>query len=287
TINIWSGRNLEMANPEDLMEMKLSDIYPSLERTQGQVTQLAERRTGANELTQPNQNQTFGNRTPAATATSLLQQANRRFTPAFDAVRLGTAGAVRQAILRVAERIRAGDLDYEQHLLRTLGETNATQVIDCLKDEFFDHSIGIHVTASSNAINKDADRQNAVTLANLLAPYYEKMLQLVTTVSNPMAPPEVRSTALKIAAATSELIDRIIRTFEQFKDPEIFVVDPSDEIEQAQESADAQNMMQLAVMSGMIGGEAGMGGGEGMPGQAGAGPNTTAPTSPMPDATQV
>lgn len=287
TINIWSGRNLEMANPEDLMEMKLSDIYPSLERTQGQVTQLAERRTGANELTQPNQNQTFGNRTPAATATSLLQQANRRFTPAFDAVRLGTAGAVRQAILRVAERIRAGDLDYEQHLLRTLGETNAAQVIDCLKDEFFDHSIGIHVTASSNAINKDADRQNAVTLANLLAPYYEKMLQLVTTVSNPMAPPEVRSTALKIAAATSELIDRIIRTFEQFKDPEIFVVDPSDEIEQAQESADAQNMMQLAVMSGMMGGEGGMGGGEGMPGQAGAGPNTTAPTSPMPDATQV
>jgi hypothetical protein len=48
------------------------------------------------------------------------------------------------------------------------------------------------------------------------------MLQLVTTVSNPMVPPEVRSTALKISAATSELIDRIIRTFEQFKDPEIF-----------------------------------------------------------------
>ena len=192
-------------------------------------------------------------------------------------------GAVRQAILRVAERIRAGDLDYEQHLLRTLGETNATQVIDCLKDEFFDHSIGIHVTASSNAINKDADRQNAVTLANLLAPYYEKMLQLVTTVSNPMAPPEVRSTALKIAAATSELIDRIIRTFEQFKDPEIFVVDPSDEIERAQESADAQNMMQLAVMSGMMGGEPGMGGG--MPPQGGG--EQSAPSSPMPDATQV
>ena len=209
TINIWSGRNLEMANPEDVVEMKLSDIYPSLERTQGQVTQLAERRTGANELTQPNQNQTFGNRTPAATVTSLLQQANRRFTPAFDAVRLGTAGAVRQAILRVAERIRAGDLDYEQHLLRTLGEQNAAQVIDCLKDEFFDHSIGIHVTASSNAINKDADRQNAVTLANLLAPYYEKMLQLVTTVSNPMVPPEVRSTALKISAATTSSSSRL------------------------------------------------------------------------------
>lgn len=283
TVNIWAGRNLEMANPEDLMEMKLSDIYPSLERTQGQVTQLAERRTGANELTQPNQNQTFGNRTPAATATSLLQQANRRFTPAFDSVRLGTAGAVRQAILRVAERIRAGDLDYEQHLIRTLGEQNAAQVLDCLKDEFFDHSIGIHVTASSNAINKDADRQNAVTLANLLAPYYEKMLQLVTTVSNPMAPPEVRQVALKISASTSELIDRIIRTFEQFKDPEIFVVDPSDEIEQAQEAADAQTMMQLALASGMMGGEPG----GGQPGQEGMGAPDAPVPSPMPDATQV
>ena len=78
-------------------------------------------------------------------------------------------------------------------------------------------------------------------------------------------------------------------TREQFKDPEIFVVDPSDEIEQAQESADAQNMMQLAVASGMLGGggEGGNMADQGMPGQAGAGTRTTAPTTPMPDATQV
>lgn len=278
TVNIWAGRNLEMASPEDLMDFKVSEVYPSLENTQAMVASLAERRTGANELTQPNQNQTFGNRTPAATATSLLQQANRRFTPAFDAVRLGTAGAVRQALLRVAERIRAGDLDYEQHILTSVGEEAGAQVIDCLKDPNFDHSIGIEVTASSNAVNKDADRQNCVTLVNLLAPYYEKMLMLVTTVSNPMTPPEVRTMALKIATATSELIDRTIRTFEQFRDPETFITDPSAEIESTQQSADLSNQMQLASMAGMMGG-----GGGGMPGQLQ--PPSGGPAAP--DASQV
>jgi len=280
TINIWAGRNLEMANPEDLAEVKLSDIYPSLERVQGAITSLAERRTGANELTQPNQNQTFGNRTPGVTAMSLLQQANRRFTPAFDAVRLGTAGAVRQALLRVAERIRGGDLDYEQHIINTLGATDAQQVLDCLRDPLFDHSIGIEVTASSNAINKDADRQNAVTLANLLAPYYEKMLQLVATVSNPMAPQEVRSMAMKIASSTSELLDRIIRTFEQFKDPETFITDPSDEIEAAQDAADMQNQMQLAMAMATMGDGAGVGDETGM--AAPGAPPMSNPSRPLP-----
>jgi hypothetical protein len=252
TVNIWAGRNLEMVNPEDLVEIKLSDTYMSLDAIQDKITSLAERRTGANELTHPNQQQTFGNRTPVGTSQALLSQANRRFTPAFDAIRLGTAGAMRQAILRYAERVRAGDTLVIEHLVRKLGPSDAEQVIDCLRDEHFDESIGISVTASSNAINKDADRQNAVLLANTLAPYYEKMLMLAQAMANPMTPPEVRSVALKICSATSELIDRIVRTFEQFKDPETFIVDPSQEIEQSQMMADMQMAMQMgAMMNGM------------------------------------
>jgi len=264
TISIWSGRNLEMINPEDLMEFKLADIYPSLEKVQDYITSLAERRTGANELTHPNQNQTFGNRTPVGTSQSLLQQANRRFTPSFDAVRLGTAHAMEQAIMRGAERVRAGDVEYIQHLMRILGPDDASKVIDCLHDEHFSYSIGIHMTASSNAINRDADRQNAMMLAQTLAPYYEKMLMLVQAVVNPMTPPEMRSVALKICAATSELVDRIIRTFEQFKDPESFIVDPSDEIQSAQDMTDFNTMMQLGMMMG--GGQPGAGQQPGAPG---------------------
>lgn len=262
TVNIWAGRNLEMVNPEDLAEIKLSDTYLSLDTIQDKITSLAERRTGANELTHPNQQQTFGNRTPVGTSQALLSQANRRFTPAFDSIRLGTAGAVRQAILRYAERVRAGDTLVLDHLVRELGPADAEQVIDCLRDEHFDKSIGISVTASSNAINKDADRQNAVLLAQTLAPYYEKMLMLAQAMANPMVPPEVRSVAIKICAATSELIDRIVRTFEQFKDPETFIVDPSDEIQQSQEAADMQMALQMGMMmGGMQPGMEGPGGG--------------------------
>ena len=272
TVSIWAGRNLEMTDPTTLKELKLSDIYPSLESTQGMVTSLAERRTGANELTQPSQNQTFGNRTPGVTAMSLLQQANRRFTPAFDSVRLGTAGAVRQAVLRYAERVKAGDAAVSEHLVKRLGQQTAGLVLECLKDPGFDKAIAIRVTASSQAINKDADRQNAVTLANTLAPYYEKMFQLTAQVVNPATPPELRSAALKIIHSTSELIDRIIRTFEQFKDPETFIVDTSEEILEAEQQAQLQKMMLqgMAMGGGMPGGMdpgmmAGDGGGQPVP----------------------
>ncbi len=99
-------------------------------------------------------------------------------------------------------------------------------------------------------------------MANTLAPYYEKMFQLTAQVVNPATPPELRSAALKIIHSTSELVDRIIRTFEQFKDPETFIVDTSEEILEAEQQAQLQKMMMqgMAMGGGMPGDPNAMGG---------------------------
>ena len=262
--------------------MKLSDIYPPSNGPKGKSPNSLN--AGPAPMNSPNPTKIK----PSATAHLLrprLRSSSKRTVdspPAFDAVRLGTAGAVRQAIPawpsesapaisttnntssapRRAKR-RSSDRLSQRRILRPLHRHPRYRLFQRHQQR-----------------RRSPERRHPGQPAG---PLLRKMLQLVTTVSNPMVPPEVRSTALKISAATSELIDRIIRTFEQFKDPEIFVVDPSDEIEQAQESADAQNMMQLAVASGMLGGgEGGNMADQGMPGQAGAGSRTTAPTTPCP-----
>src|SRR6185437_6671880 len=95
---------------------------------------MAERRVGINDLSTPRPSAVLGSRTPGITALSMLQQVNRRFTPAFDAVRLACAGAVRQCLYRYQERLLAGDRESERHIRRVLGDAEGDLVISLLKD---------------------------------------------------------------------------------------------------------------------------------------------------------
>ena len=237
-MKLWPNRVITMANPEDLQPEQMADIYNSLPMTQAMVASLAERRVGVNELTQPSKSQTFGNRTPGITALSLLQQQNKRFTPAFDGMRLGTSAAVRQAMWRYSELIQDGDVEVEQHIIKRMGERDGRLIIELLADPEFDQHVSIELTASSASTNRDADRQNAVILANLLGPYYDKMIQMVMMISNPQVPEQVRSAVIKASQATGELIDRTIRTFDTMRDPASFIIDIAPEVQQAQEQAD-------------------------------------------------
>jgi len=251
-LKLWPNRVVSLADPDDLKPEAMADIYNSLPATQAMIDSLAQRRVGANELTQPSQSQTFGNRTPGITALSLIQQMNKRFTPAFDGVRLATSAAVRQAVWRYSELLKDGDIEIEDHIIKRLGPEEGRLVIELLMDPEFDQHVSVELTASSASINRDADRQNAIMLANFLEPYYEKMIQLVAMISNPQVPEQVRTVALKSSQALGELLDRTLRTFDQTRDPATFIVDIAPEIQQAQEQADqiqqAQAMMTFLPM---------------------------------------
>lgn len=256
TMTIFPNKLIEMANPDDLKGEQLADIYNSLPATQQMVAALAEQRVGLNNLVQPRQSQVFGNRTPGITAMSLLQQVNKRFTPAFDAVRLGTSGAIMQCLYRYSERIRDGDMEVEQHIKQVCGDTDGALVIDLLSKRDFATNVTVELTASSASINRDADRQNMIMLANLLGQYYEKSLQLMTIASNPQVPKEVRDVAMKISVSSGELIDRVVRTFDQVRDPSTFILSMEGEIADSQESANqTQVSMLLSQLSQMQAGE--------------------------------
>jgi hypothetical protein len=220
-------------NPrDDLIPLPMGDVYPSSVQAETLTTMLAERRVGVNEMSMPRPSSIMGSRTPGITALSLLQQVNRRFTPAFDALRKGLGEAVRQCILRYRERLLAKDRDVEDQIFDIMGVEDAIHLKELLLDDHFDEAYSMELTASSVSINREADRQNAVMLTNLLGQYYEKAIQLLLLASNPNIPQGVRSVAVKIAEKANEVMDRTIRTFEMVRDPATFIIDFDEEIQE-------------------------------------------------------
>jgi len=110
-------------------------------------------------------------------------------------------------------------------IFQVLDYESANLVIDALKNDSFDEQVDIELTAASASVNREADRQNAILLTNLLGQYYQRTLELVSIAANPQTPPEVRTIANRIASAAGEVIDRTIRTFDQVRDPATFVID--------------------------------------------------------------
>jgi len=192
-MKIWPNKQIPCKDPtSDIRELRMSDVYSSNFHLMAMLMQFGEKRVGVNEMSLPRASQVLGSRTPGITALSLLQQVNKRFTPAFDDVR------------------------QTKHIIRVLGAEDGTRVVNLLRDKSFDEHIVVELTASSATVNREVDRQNAIMLVNILATYYQRTLELVAIASNPQTPPEVREVAKKIASSAGEIIDR---------DPAAFIIE--------------------------------------------------------------
>lgn len=231
---LWPNKILPLPNPkEDLVGIQMGDVYPSARINEQATIALAEQRVGSNELVN-RPSELFGSRTPATTTVTALAQVNKRFTPVFSGMRNCLSDAIKQCHLRYRERLLMGDANVQQHILKAIGNANdALAIMDVYRDPDFERGMQIELTASDVAINKDADRQNALNLMGMLAQYAERILQLLAVASSPQTPPPVASAARKIAIAATEIVDRVIRTFDQVRDPETFLVNFDEEINQS------------------------------------------------------
>lgn len=244
-----------------LVELKMSEVYPSAFQAQTSSIGLAERRVGTSGAA--GMLAKGGSRTPGITAMSLLQQVNRRFSPAFDDMREKTAAAVRQAVTRYRERLLAKDKDIQQHILEVMGSERAMLINELLTTADFDKSVAIEMTASNATVNREADRQNAMQVANMMQGYYQQTVALAMQAATQQMPPELRNLLIDIAKKGTELMDRTLRTFDNVRDPKSFLIDITALEETASAGAQAQQQAQAAAMAaGMPAG----GGGQAAPG---------------------
>jgi hypothetical protein len=231
TMEIWPSKVIMVDEDvnNSVKQLPMSDVFPQLATFEAATLGLAEQRVGLRgELSMMARG---GSRTPATTALSLLQQANRRFTPAFDSMRLASAGAMRQCHWRYSERVKVNDA-YVLDLMRdVLGDQDAGLVEELYRQDNFERSVQVEFTAASASVSRESDRQNAIMLANFLRQYYQDVLQGMMMAASEEAPPEVKRVALKVSESISELVERTIRTFDQVRDPKTFVVDVAEEME--------------------------------------------------------
>ena len=225
TVLAWAGRNIKMADPEKLKEIRLSDEYSSMPQILAMVMGLAERRTGINDLTSPRPSQVLGSRTPGITALSLLQQVSNRQTPAFDNIRNAAAGGLKQCIYREQERILSGDQETIKYLTKLMGQKDAQLYIEILNDTEFDDAVTVEMSASSASVNKEAERQNLMMFGQqVFRQYVMDMVQAGTVLSNPQSPPMLKEIILRASEGYSKIVERIMTTFDQFRDPERFLL---------------------------------------------------------------
>lgn len=184
--------------------------------------QNAQARVGVNELQAGSR---LGGRTPGITALSALQQANRRFTPAFDNMREACAGAVKQCLYRYQERVRAGDKAAIKQLKTVLGDDKAALVIELFKkkDVELHDALDIQLTAASVSVNREADRQNMVMLQTIWEKYIQSMTMFAQAkATNPFH--GAAEEADQAAKVMNKLMGKILRTFDQVSDVDAYLI---------------------------------------------------------------
>lgn len=263
-LEIWANKVTFANDPKDIQALPMGDVYPSSIQAEEIVTALAERRVGTEGgvgagASAPH---SIGTRTPGITTMSVMQAQNSRFTPAFDQMRLGTCEALRQCLLRQRERILAGDKDLPQHMREVLGE-GADLVEELLRHPNFHRYVAVEFTALSPQTNAAADQQAMTMLwQTAAANYYKPIMEMVAAVSQPGTNPALLDVAKQIAAKSTELFDRFLRTFDQTRDPKQFLLDLTESLDKVGEGQQQQNDLQQVLQS-MFGGQDG--GGQGGP----------------------
>mgnify|MGYP001590153313 FL=1 len=258
SIKMRPGKYYGFPMPDQVEIFQMADVYASGMAAVQTLLGFAERRTGVNDVTNPRPSSLLGNRTPGITALSVMQQANRRFVNAFDEMRIATQKAVRQCLYRYQERLLADDSDVRDHLYQLLGDYDGALVEGLLRDENFDNAMKVELSATDATQNRLQERQDAIALAGMLGQYYDKVVQLMQLAATQGVSEEMRSTALKVATATGEIIKRTVQTFDTIRDPERFVIDLEKEINAIPGVPEAGIESLLAMLGGAGGQGAGI-----------------------------
>ncbi len=246
-MKIWPNKVITMTDPEDLQSEQLGEIYPSSPQAESISTEMARQLVGLNEMGQQRQGNLLSSRTPATTAAIGAQQQASRFAASFKSGRRATSDAVKQCLWRYQERVRMGDLSVFEHITKTVGSDQASEVLNLMRNQSFDESVIVEVTATGDRTSRQAEQQSLVQLGQVLLQYYGRIMDLGTLAMNPQVPQPIRDLAGKVADASGELVERTVRSFDTIRDPEKFRIDIQEQLHELGALASASTFSDLAT----------------------------------------
>lgn len=254
TLEAYPGKVINVNDMDAFKELQMSTVHtPAAAMVEQSILSLAERRVGTGELANPRPSNLLSSRTPGITAMTAMQTVNRRFTAAFDQMRFMGADAVKQCYMRYRERILVeGERGpAATNIRKIVGPERGAILVSALKAADFHENVLVEFTASSALVNQQAERQDALQLVNILSQYYSNVLQMMTIASAPETPDPVKEVARKIATAGGEAIERTIRAFDTVRDPQQFIIDVNQEIDQLAGGMNGDILGQLGQLIGI------------------------------------
>lgn len=218
---IFGGKIWQLANPkEDIVPFHLTDGNPiDVLSMLNFLIDGSRNRTGVSEL-QQGTIQGLPSRTPATTVQSLLQEGRTRFDMSMKDLRKGGLADVGLRVLQHLQfqtqnfRNNPFAQAYLQAAVDVLGMPEGRHVVEALRSlpgEAIETGVGVELTATSGANNKELQRQSSLALLNLGATMGERFIQLASLVQQGGP---VGQTAAQLFQAGTELF---LRTLEQFE----------------------------------------------------------------------
>jgi hypothetical protein len=212
---VYPGKLWYVGPQEQIGEVRLGEVYPSIFNIQSQIMQWSELRTGVNELRQGDIS-SLPSRTPATSLNSMMQESNKRFDMILADLR-EVHGAIGLDIVQLlAQWYNDDPFVWQQYCEQTLGAEDARKVIEVLTQGVheFPETFGVEVTATSSMTNKESEKAKFIGMVQMLSQIFGEMIQISQILMQ--APPgtPLFETAASAYSAGAELSARLLEKFD-------------------------------------------------------------------------
>lgn len=225
---IYGGKIWPLGPNEKIGEIRLGEVYSSLPALMQQMMQFAEQRTSVSELRQGD----LGNlpsRTPATTVMSALTEGKKKFDMVMANLRDGVYDEIGLRTVQNLIQISKDDPRYIALAQQALGPADGAIVAEILQGPVHDieEKLGINVSATSSIVNKEAEKQNLIALAQMASQFYPQQIQYAQGLAqmDPQNGPMLLASTLQAAfQGNNEIMKRLIETFD-IQNPDVYLPD--------------------------------------------------------------
>ena len=208
----------------EFMPFQMSDIYPSLLNLHELIEARGEKRVGVGDIQLGNM-QSLPGRTPATTMLSLLQEGKKRPDLTMKDMRYEGLSQVGLRLLQLCQQYISSPVDVGgkkllQMAMQALGDQPGALAAQKLlmPMEPIEQGLGVHITATSAAANKEVARQNYLSLMELAGQVYPQFIQLAQ-VAMQMPGTPMADMAMHSAQGLQELFKRLLEEYD-IRNPE-------------------------------------------------------------------
>lgn len=213
---IYPAKKIPVATMDDVGELSLGPLRVNSQPLEDADRVYAERRTGISDFSLGRE-PTPSRRGTATGTLAIIQEGNKKFDFQIRDLRV----ALGQAGMMLLELYR--QMNPEGILQEILGEegTDFATIRVAFPDEPLLKAVSVEVVAGTSSVNRQAQRQDALMLFQIMNQFYLQAFQLGQLLAQPGLPPALSSLAIRLAKGAEVMMREILDSFENRRADEL------------------------------------------------------------------